>query len=181
VLADVHNPFLSLRLDGVGWLGWKLKHCRCLTFRQVRQKLNVPIREFQRIVVRAWLAFVDLPKDGRSVLDCFHFTAKQANPRALWLLIEGEFSARKNTNCGPRILRCGEPSSSCVEVAGDQAVADLSWPRLGSIQAVVADVRRSLPFSAPLRRTIEEGANGKKKAYTQNGGVGYQTLSAQPV
>src|SRR3954466_4518682 len=116
-------------------------------------------------MVCARLVFVDLPKDGRGVLDCFHFTAKQANPRALWLLIKGEFSPRKNTNCGPRILGRGEPSSSCVEVAGDQSVADLSWSRLGSMQAVVAHVRRSLVPSAPLRRTIEGGWNGKKKAY----------------
>ena len=40
-------------------------------------------REFQCIVVCARLAFVDLPKDGRGVLDCFHFQAKQADPRAL--------------------------------------------------------------------------------------------------
>jgi hypothetical protein len=126
-LADVHNSFLGLRLGGAGWLSGKLKHCCCLTFRQVRQKLNVPIREFQRIVVCARLAFVDLPKDGRGVRDCFHFPTKEANPRALKLLVKGKFSPRKYTNCGPRILRRGEPSGSCVEVAGDQAVADLSW------------------------------------------------------
>ena len=61
----------------------KLKHCCCLTFRQVRQKLNVPVGKFQCVMVCARLAFVDLPKDGRGVLDCFHFPAKQANPRAL--------------------------------------------------------------------------------------------------
>ena len=54
---------------------------------------------------------------------------------------------------------------SCVEVAGDQSVAHLSWSRLGSMQAVVAHVRRSLVPSAPLRRTIEGGRSGKKKAY----------------
>ena len=137
-LADVHNSFLGLRLGGAGGLSGKLKHCCCLTFRQVRQKLNVPVGKFQRVVVCARLAFVDLPKDSRGVLDCFHFTAKQANPRALWLLIEGEFSPRKNTNRGPRILRRREPSSSCVEVAGDQSVADLRWSRLRSMQTVVA-------------------------------------------
>jgi hypothetical protein len=81
--ADVHDPFLSLRFGRGGWLSGKLKHCCCLTFRQVRQKLNVAIGKFQRVVVCARLAFVNLPKDSHGVLDCFHFTAKQANPRAL--------------------------------------------------------------------------------------------------
>ena len=57
----------------------------------------MPIREFQRIVVCARLAFVNLSKDGGSVLDCFHFPPQQANPRALKLLIEGQFSAGKST------------------------------------------------------------------------------------
>jgi hypothetical protein len=88
--------------------------------------------------VCAGLAFVNLSEDGCSVLDRFHFPTKEANPRALKLLIEGEFGAGENTNCGARILRRGEPSGSCVEVACDQSVADLSWSRLRSMQAVVA-------------------------------------------
>jgi hypothetical protein len=38
--ADVRDPFLRPRLSGVSRLSGKLKHCGCLTFRQVRQKLN---------------------------------------------------------------------------------------------------------------------------------------------
>jgi hypothetical protein len=75
-LADVHNS--SLRLGGAGCLSWKLKHCCCLTFRQVRQKLNVPIGKFQCVVVCVRLAFVDLPKDGRGVRDRVHFPTKEA-------------------------------------------------------------------------------------------------------
>src|SRR4051812_9114336 len=95
-------------------------------------------------MVPARLVFVNLPKDGRGVLDCFRFPAEHANPRALYLLFEGEFSARKNTNCGPRVLRRGEPSRSCVEVPGKQSVAESSWPRLCGIQAVIAHVRQLL-------------------------------------
>jgi hypothetical protein len=82
-VSDVRDPFLSQRLGGGGWLSGKLKHCCCLTFGQVRQKLNLPVGKFQRVVVCARLAFVNLPKDSRGVLDCFHFTAKQANPRTI--------------------------------------------------------------------------------------------------
>jgi hypothetical protein len=56
--ADVPDPFLSQRLGGGGWLSGKLKHCCCLTFGQVRQKLNLPVGKFQRVVVCARLAFV---------------------------------------------------------------------------------------------------------------------------
>src|SRR4051812_10858329 len=81
--ADVRDPFLRLRLGGGSWLSGKLKHCCSLTFIQVRQKLNVPVGKFQRVVVCVRLVFVNLPKDGRGVLDCFHFPAKHANSHAL--------------------------------------------------------------------------------------------------
>src|SRR4051812_309923 len=48
--ADVRDPFLRLRLGGGSWLSGKLKHCCSLTFIQVRQKLNVPVGKFQRVV-----------------------------------------------------------------------------------------------------------------------------------
>ena len=44
--ADVRDPFLRPRLGGGSCLSGKLKHCCCLTFRQVRQKLNVPVGKF---------------------------------------------------------------------------------------------------------------------------------------
>jgi hypothetical protein len=121
------------------WLSWKLKHCCRLTFRQVRQKLNVPIREFQRIVVYARHVFIDLAKDGRGVLDCFYSTAKQADSRALWLLIEGEFSARGNTTAvrassgaaNPRVpvLKLRVTSRSPTLAGRNLAACNQCWDR----------------------------------------------------
>jgi hypothetical protein len=96
-----------------------------------------------------------------------HHTAEQSDPRAPYLLFEGELSARKNTNCGPRILQGGEASRTCIEVAGDQSVADFGWPMLSSMQAVVAHLGQLLSSFAPLRERLKVHRVVKKWHFTK--------------
>ena len=110
--------------------------------------------------MRARFVFVNLPKDGRRVLEGFHFPAKQPDRPAPYRLGKGEFSARQNTNYRPRILLGGEPSRACViEVAGDQFVANFGWSR------------QLLSSVAPLRDAIEEGRSGKMMAFCDRSGI----------
>jgi hypothetical protein len=60
--ADVRDPILHLRLSWGSGLRRQLEHCCFLTFRQVRQKHNLPVRKFQGVMMGARLIFVYLPE-----------------------------------------------------------------------------------------------------------------------
>jgi hypothetical protein len=67
--AYVVCPPLGFGLNESLWFRWQLKNRSLLTLTQRCQQHDLPIRKFQRIVVRDDLVFVDLPKDRCLVLD----------------------------------------------------------------------------------------------------------------
>ena len=81
--ADVRHPFLGLCLGCGSGLRRKLEHCCFLTFNQVSQEHDLPVWKLQRIMMRSRLILVDLPEDGRRVIDCFQFQPK--NPLGRYL------------------------------------------------------------------------------------------------
>jgi hypothetical protein len=77
-LAGVRDPFLGLRLGRSSGLCRKLKHYCFLTFEQVSEEHELPVRQFQCIMMRVRVVLVDLPEDGRSVIDCIRSPNKQS-------------------------------------------------------------------------------------------------------
>jgi len=65
-----HAP-LRLRFNDRPWLCGQLKNRSQLTFAQERQKHDLAIRKFERIVMGGCPVLVDLPKDGGLVIDHF--------------------------------------------------------------------------------------------------------------
>src|SRR5271166_5493356 len=104
--ADVCHPFLGLRLGCGSGLRRKLEHCCFLTFAHVSQAHDLAVRKFQRIMMHTRLILVDLPEDGRRVIDdCTRFPAKQLVPPTPYLLGKGELRSRKNANRCAGIFR----------------------------------------------------------------------------
>jgi len=71
------------------------------------------------------LVLVDLPEDGRRVIDRTHFPAKQPARPTAYLSGKGELRSRKNTNCYAGIFWRSEPYGAGIEVVGCQFVANL--------------------------------------------------------
>src|SRR6516162_6286056 len=67
--ANRRGPFLGLCLGPCNGLRRKLEHCRFLTFEQGSQQNDLTVWKFQRIVMGVRVVPVDLPEDGRRVLD----------------------------------------------------------------------------------------------------------------
>jgi hypothetical protein len=67
--AYVVCPPLGFGLNDSLWRRWQLKNGSLLTLTQRCQQHDLPIRKFQRIVVRDEFVFVDLAKDRCLVLD----------------------------------------------------------------------------------------------------------------
>jgi hypothetical protein len=124
--ADMRDPFLGLCLVGCERLCRKLKHSRFLAFDQLCQEDELPVWKFQRVMMRSRFILVDLPENGRRVIDYTHVQAKQPARPAPYLLGKGELRSRKNANGRSSIFRRSEPASSGIEIAGGQLVANLS-------------------------------------------------------
>ena len=75
--TDVRNP-LGFYLGHRARLRRKLEHRCFLTFNQVGQQHHLAVRKFQRIVMRSRVVLVDLPKDGRRVIEGTRFPTEQA-------------------------------------------------------------------------------------------------------
>src|ERR1700730_12548209 len=75
---DVWNPFLDFYFSRGNRLRRKLEHRCFLTFNQVGQQHHLAVRKFQRIVMRSRVVLVDLPKDGRRVIEDTRFPTEQA-------------------------------------------------------------------------------------------------------
>jgi len=123
--ADVRDPFLGLRLGCGSGLCRKLEHCCFLTFKYVGQQHGLPVWKFQRIMMRMRVVLVDLPEDGRRVIDCTRFPAERAARPTTYFPGKGKLRSRKNTNCCVGIFRRSEPTSAGIEVAGGQFVPNL--------------------------------------------------------
>src|SRR5262245_1212271 len=62
-------------------------------------------------MMRSRVVLVDLPEDGRRVMNCTRFPAEHTARPTTYLSGKGEFRSWKNTNCCVGILRRSEPSS----------------------------------------------------------------------
>jgi hypothetical protein len=125
--ADVRDPFLSLRLSYGSGLCRKLEYCGFLTFKYVSQQHGLPVWKLQRIMMCSRVVLVDLPEDGRRMIDDSYLPGKQPAKAAPYRLGEGELGSWKNTNCCTGIFRRSEPPSAGIEVAGAQFVTNLGW------------------------------------------------------
>ena len=67
--TDVRNPFLGFYFRRGNRLRRKLKHRCFLTLKQISQQHHLPIRKFQSIMMRSRVVLVDLPEDGRRVIE----------------------------------------------------------------------------------------------------------------
>ena len=66
-------------------------------------------------MMRSRVVLVDLPEDGRRVINYTRFPAEQTARPTTYLFGKGEFRSWKNTNCCVGILRRSEPSSSLLK------------------------------------------------------------------
>ena len=73
------NSLLGFRLSGGRWLRRQLQHCGRLPLAQTRQHYDLPIGEFERIVVYRCGTLVNLSKDRRPVVDCPFFPTEQVS------------------------------------------------------------------------------------------------------
>jgi hypothetical protein len=84
-------------------------------------------------MMRSRVVLVDLPEDGRRVMNCTRFPAEQTARSTTYLSGKGEFRSWENTNCCVGILRRSEPSSAGIEVVGCQFVTNLGRPGLNVV------------------------------------------------
>ena len=82
------------------------------------------------IMMRVWHGLTNLPKNGGTVQIGW-------NVGVNWLL-ESEFCPWKHAYRGFRIIRRAKAARASAEVAGDQFVRDLGWPRLNMQQTIIA-------------------------------------------
>src|SRR5215467_4409284 len=120
--ANVDDARLGRRLSWRLWLCRKLKHRCLLTLMQVRQENKCAIRKFECVVMHLWYVLIDLSKDRRSGAYCS--PAKETGRRTYHLRGKGELRSGKNADRRCRILRCGKPTCTGVEIAGRKLVTD---------------------------------------------------------
>jgi hypothetical protein len=72
----VSGPFLLPGLFRACGLRGQLQNRRRLAFTQKCQQHDAPIGKFEGVVMGRHFVFVDLPKDGRSVVDCLGLPAE---------------------------------------------------------------------------------------------------------
>jgi len=102
----------------------QLKHYCLLTFHQIGQEDELPVWEFQRIVMRRRALFVDLPKDRRSVTGHLPAPAQQSRRSALDRICKRQFGARQNANSNPSTFRGSKPTGTGAKVPRGQLVAN---------------------------------------------------------
>jgi hypothetical protein len=123
--TDVQNLLLGFYLNRRARLRRKLEYRCFLTFKHVSQQHRLPVRKFQRIVMGSRVVLVDLPKDGRRVLEHLRHPAEQpAAYAAPYRSGEGKFCPRKNANRCIAIFRRSKPNSAGIEVLRSQFLAN---------------------------------------------------------
>ena len=70
--TDVWNPFLGFDFGRGNWLRRELEHRCFLALEQVSQQHHSPVRKFQGIMMGSRVVLIDLPKDGRRVIEDHH-------------------------------------------------------------------------------------------------------------
>jgi hypothetical protein len=83
---------------------------------QKRQENDLPIWEFERIVMGVWDFSINLTEDRSPVL--YHVPTPGGHTLTPDFLRKRQLSARKETNCHPFIFRRTEASRSPIESVG---------------------------------------------------------------
>src|ERR1700730_8065364 len=172
--ADVHDPLLSLRLGRGNWLRRELEHRCFLALEQVSQQHHSPVRKFQGIMMGTRVVLIDLPKDGRPVIEDHHFPPKQT----AWAA-PGKLCSRKNANRRRVIFRRSKSDSAGIEVQRSQFLTDLSRTGLYLLQAIVAHAGTFSVVSSAARLTqelCEEPCGSRRIGFRFNRGAsGYDS------
>src|ERR1700738_4239364 len=117
--TDVWNPFLGFDFGRGNWLRRELEHRCFLALEQVSQQHHSPVRKFQRIMMGSRVVLIDLPKDGRPVIEDHHFPPKQT----AWAA-PGKLCPRKNANRRTDVFRRSKPARPGIKGMGSQFLAD---------------------------------------------------------
>jgi hypothetical protein len=105
-------------------LGGKLKHGRFLTFKDECQQHHISVWKFQRVVMGSRVVLVDLPEDGRLLVEQSHVPQKQTVRAAPYRVCKRKLCSGKNANRRIRIFRGSETARSRIEVLGTQFLAN---------------------------------------------------------
>jgi hypothetical protein len=124
--TDVRNPFLGFGFSRCDRLRRKLEHSCFPTFQHVGQQHHLPIGKFQRIVMRSRVVLIDLPKDGRGVLE---YVCAEQPPASVapYRSCKRKLCCRKNANRCVDLFRGSKAACAGIEELGSQFVTDLSW------------------------------------------------------
>src|ERR1700730_16859985 len=110
-------------------------------------------------MMRSRVVLVDLPEDGRRVINHSRLPRKQPSWPACYNPTKSKFCSRKNANCRVDIFRSSEPCRTGIEVMGCQFLANLGRTRLYVVQAVIAHAEDLLccPQPRPTKARIAHG------------------------
>ena len=133
----MRNPFLGFDFRRCNRLRQKLKHRCFLTPQQVSQQHHSPVGKFQGIMMRSRVVLVDLPKDGRRVIDHSHLPPEPPESVTPYRGCKGKLCSRKNTNCRMGIFRRSKPDCTGIEVLRSQFLTNLSRRGLYVLQAII--------------------------------------------
>src|ERR1700730_16408335 len=120
------------------------------------------------------VVLIDLPKDGRPVIEDHHFPPKQT----AWAA-PGKLCSRKNANRRRVIFRRSKSDSAGIEVLRSQFLTDLSRTGLYLLQAIVAHAGTFSVVSSAARLTqelCEEPCGSRRIGFRFNRGAsGYDS------
>src|SRR5215471_4946210 len=117
----------------------QLQHRRALAFAQAREQHDLPVREFQRIVMDHSVLHVDLPEAREPLSDFLVRENADAEPRlAFYILVECNLGARQQTDRNMRLPDRGEAAGDgIVEPGRHQLVLDPGRPGRHIVQTIV--------------------------------------------
>src|SRR6516164_6083022 len=117
----------------------QLQHHRALAFAQAREQHDLPVREFQRIVMDHSVLHVDLPEAREPLSDFLVGEDPDAKHRlALDILVERNLRARQQTDCNMRLPNRGKAARDRIaELGRHQLVLDLGRPGRHIVQTIV--------------------------------------------
>jgi len=139
ISAGVFGPLLLFGFGFCPRSRRKLKHCCSLAFLKLGQKDLLAVRQFQDIVMDAWLVLVPLPEDRGRKLRLAR--AVVGGPAQLDLLVEGKLGAGQDTyrRCiADRIVNLFESDRASSKIVAYQFVGDNCGTRFGVLKAEVA-------------------------------------------
>ena len=122
---------------------------KCPGGKQVGQQHHLALGKFQRIVMRSRDVLVDLPKDGRRVIEGTRFPTEQAVRPTTNGFGKGKLCPRKNANRRLGIFLRSKSDCTGIEVLRSQFLANSGRTGLYVLQAIVAHAKDLLGVASP--------------------------------